>query len=126
MRREKIRLGDLLIDEGLISEEQLKEAVKIQKESNFTKKLGEILIDEGFVAGKDLLKVLSKQLGIEFIDIYGEKIDFDALLKYPLKLLRNANAIPFKEDEDYVYRCDLKPILGGEYDKYPIIEKKEK
>jgi general secretion pathway protein E/type IV pilus assembly protein PilB len=119
MRREKIRLGDLLIDEGLISEEQLKEAVKIQKESNFTKKLGEILIDEGFVAGKDLLKVLSKQLGIEFIDIYGEKIDFDALLKYPLKLLRNANAIPFKEDEDYVYVATSAPL---NYEALEILE----
>ena len=32
----------------------------------------------------------------------------------------------YYEDEDYIYRCDFKPILGWGYDKYPIIEKKEK
>ncbi|HIP14518.1 MAG TPA: general secretion pathway protein GspE, partial [Sulfurimonas autotrophica] len=110
MIRQKIRLGDLLVYEGLISEEQLQNALAVQKASGFSKKLGEVLIEEGYVTGKELLKILSKQLGIEFIDIYGVKMDFGSLSKYPLKLLNDASAIPFKEDDEYVYVATSDPL----------------
>jgi len=110
MIRQKIRLGDLLVYKGLISEEQLQNALAVQKASGFSKKLGEVLIEEGYVTGKELLKILSKQLGIEFIDIYGEKIDFESLSKYPLKLLKDASVIPFKEDDKYVYAATPYPL----------------
>jgi general secretion pathway protein E/type IV pilus assembly protein PilB len=110
MIAKKVRLGDLLIEEGLLTQEQLELALRIQKELEFSKKLGQILIDEGYVTQKDLLKALSKQLGYEFVDLYGEKIDFEKLAKYPLQLLKNAKAIPFKEDEDYIYVATSDPL----------------
>ena len=119
MIRQKIRLGDLLVYEGLITEEQLQNALSTQKASGFSKKLGEVLIEEGYVTGKELLKILSKQLGIEFIDIYGVKIDFGALSKYPLKLLKDAHAIPFKEDDEYVYVATSDPL---NYDALEALE----
>ena len=120
MIQQRVRLGDLLIEEGLINQEQLDLALKIQKEINYSKKLGQILIDEGFVTQKDLLKVLSKQLGYEFVDLYGEKIDFDKLARYPLQLLKNAKAIPFKEDEDYIYIATADPL---NYEALEILER---
>ncbi len=111
MIAKKIRLGDILVEERLITPEQLERALKIQKELNFTKKLGEILIEEGFVTQKELLKALSKQLKVDFIDLYGEEIDFDKLAKkYPFNLLKAANAIPFKEDEDFLYVATSDPL----------------
>ena len=120
MIQQKIRLGDLLIQEGLLSEEQLQEALKIQKESGYTKKLGQILVEEGYVNQKDLLKALSKQLGLEFVDLYGEKIDFEKISKYPLNLLRKARAIPFKEDEDYLYVATSDPL---NYEALELLER---
>jgi len=119
MIRKNIRLGDLLVQEGVISTKQLKHALFVQKELNFSKKLGEVLIEEGYVTGKELLKILSKQLGIEFIDIYGKKIDFDSLSTYPLKLLSAASAIPFKEDDEYVYIATSTPL---NYDELEALE----
>ena len=58
MINRKIRLGDLLIEKGYITQEQLESALKKQKELNFTKKLGKIFIDEGYIAQKELLKML--------------------------------------------------------------------
>ncbi len=110
MIRQKIRLGDLLIDEGLLTQEQLEHALKLQKESGFSKKLGQILIEEGFITQKELLRALSKQLGYEFVDLYGEKIDFEKLGRYPLQILKNAKAVPFDEDEDFVYVATSDPL----------------
>ena len=111
MITKKIRLGDVLVNEELITQEQLENALKIQKEVGYTKKLGEILVEEGYVTQKDLLKALSKQLNIDFVDLFGEKIDFDKLLaKYPLRLLKSAHAVPFKEDEDFIYVATSDPL----------------
>ncbi len=120
MIQQKVRLGDLLIKEGYITQEQLEHALRIQKESQFSKKLGQILIEEGFVTQKDLLTTLSKQLGFAFVDLYGEKIDFEKLSKYPLQMLKNAKAIPFKEDEDYIYVATSDPL---NYETLELLER---
>lgn len=110
MIRQQIRLGDLLIAEGLITQEQLEYALQQQKDSGFTKKLGEVLVEEGMVSHKEMALLLSKQLKIDFVDLFGEKIDFNALAKYSISLLTAAKAIPFKEDEDYVYIATSDPL----------------
>ncbi len=120
MIQQKVRLGDLLVEEGLITEDQLQHALNVQKQSGFSKKLGEILIEEGFVTQKDLLRVLAKQLGYEFVDLYGEKIDFDRLARYPLGVLKNAKAIPFKEDEDYIHVATSDPL---NYEALEVLER---
>ena len=63
----KIRVGDLLLEEGVITEEQLDYALKEQKISGG--KLGKTLITLGFVDETVLLNTLSKQLDIPFVDI---------------------------------------------------------
>ena len=82
MIRQQVRLGDLLIEEGLITQSQLDIALATQKSSGFLKKLGETLVHEGFVSNKEMAIVLSKQLKIDFVDLYGEKIDFHAFGKF--------------------------------------------
>ncbi|MEW5833129.1 MAG: GspE/PulE family protein [Campylobacterota bacterium] len=110
MIRPQIHLGDLLIEKDLITPAQLNQALEKQKESRFLKKLGEILIEEGFITQKEIAVILSKQLNIEFVDLYGQKIDLHALERFPLPLLVGAEAIPFKEDEDYVYVATSDPF----------------
>ncbi|WP_434658376.1 ATPase, T2SS/T4P/T4SS family [Sulfurimonas sp. NW9] len=111
MINKKIRLGDLLIEKGYITQEQLESALAKQKELNFTKKLGEIFIDEGYISQKELLKMLATQLKIPFVDLFGEKIDFEKIVaRYPINLLKVAHAIPFKEDEDFIYMATSDPL----------------
>ena len=121
MIAKKVRLGDILIDLGYITQEQLMDALAKQKKLNFTKKLGEIFIDEGYITQKELLKILAKQLNIGLVDLYGENIDFNKLsTKYPLHILEAAKAIPFKEDEDFVYVATSDPL---NYDALEALER---
>lgn len=110
MIKQKLRIGDLLVQKGIITEENLMQALKLQKENNYTKKLGEILIQEGFVTEKEIAKELSEQLKIEFIDIYGFELNFKLIGKYPFNILKNAQAIPLKEDDDFIYFATSDPL----------------
>jgi len=64
------RLGEILIEMGLISSKELEKAIQIQKKAG--KRLGEILVEQGVLSQKDLLKALSLKLNIptEKIDSY--------------------------------------------------------
>ena len=67
-RPEKIRLGDLLIQQGLLSDEQLKSALEEQKRSG--RKLGRIFVDSGFVSEEQISQALARQLRIPFVDLH--------------------------------------------------------
>ena len=64
---QKQRLGDILVDKGLISEEQILEAIRLQK--SLDKRMGQIIIDKGWVTEHDVLKALSDQLSIPFVSL---------------------------------------------------------
>jgi MSHA biogenesis protein MshE len=72
--RKKIRLGDLLVQNELITDAQLGEALASQKASG--KKLGRALIDLGLVEEDQMLSLLSQQLDVPFIHL--RNYDFDA------------------------------------------------
>ena len=55
-----MKLGDLLISVGKLTQEQLENALKIQKATG--KKLGELLVDEGYVTERDIIQVLEFQV----------------------------------------------------------------
>lgn len=69
----KLRLGDALIAEGLINEEQLQNALSLQKKSG--KRLGTVLVEMHLVSEQDIVQILSKQLRIPFIDLSNYLID---------------------------------------------------
>jgi len=109
MIRNKIRLGNLLIKKGVITQEELLKALSKQKEykaKGINKKLGEILVELGFATEEEILETLSKQLGFPFVDLYSEKI------KYKI--------VPFKKDEEYIYIATTDSL---DYDALEIIEK---
>ncbi|HDD64559.1 MAG TPA: MSHA biogenesis protein MshE, partial [Firmicutes bacterium] len=70
-------LGQMLIEEGIITEEQLKIALAKQRETGHF--LGRILVDLGFVDEKDLKRILSIQHGVEIIDLKNTVIDRKAV-----------------------------------------------
>jgi general secretion pathway protein E/type IV pilus assembly protein PilB len=123
MIKAKIRLGDLLVEEGFITNEQLMQALAKQKEYKAKgefKKIGEILIEEGFITEKQMAIVLAKQLGIEFVDLYGEDIDYKLMDSFPENIIKQSKVIPFKETEDYIYVATSDPL---DYDSLEIVER---
>ena len=64
---ERIRLGDLLLQQGLLTEEQIKLALAEQKRSG--RKLGRIFVDSGFVTEEAIGKALARQLKCDYVDL---------------------------------------------------------
>ncbi len=97
-KRKKIRLGDLLVATGSITEEQLQRALAKQKERN--KKLGEILVDEGFITEDDIAVALSNQLNIEIVDLQNINVDKSVTQLVPVNILKKYTMIPFAFSEN--------------------------
>ena len=70
---EKYRLGQLLVEQGLITEAQLDEALAQQKQSG--RKLGRVLVDSGIVTEERIATAIARQLGIEFHDLREKDVD---------------------------------------------------
>lgn len=120
MIRQKIRIGDILVEKGYISDVQLGNALKVQKESNFTKKLGQIFIDDGLITQRAFVELLASQLKIEFIDLFGIEVDFNLMASFQVSMLKSADAIPFKEDPDYIHVAVSDPL---NYDAIELLER---
>ena len=66
MAQQRVRIGDLLVSQGLIKEDQLMTALDEQKRSG--KKIGKALIDLGFVTEQQMLEAMSKHFNYPFVD----------------------------------------------------------
>jgi MSHA biogenesis protein MshE len=64
---QKVRLGDLLIQQGLLTEEQLKTALDEQKRTG--RKLGRVFVESGYVTEEGISQALARQLQIPFVDL---------------------------------------------------------
>lgn len=95
-RFKKIRIGDALIQKGLLTEQQLQEALSKQKELG--QKLGETVVTLGFVSENDMIDMLVEQLGIEYVDVRREKIDESAVKLLKEDFLRKNSIIPIGYD----------------------------
>ncbi|MCD6408358.1 Flp pilus assembly complex ATPase component TadA [bacterium] len=95
---ERKLLGQMLIEEGLITEQELKIALQKQRETGHF--LGRILVDLGFVNEKDLKRVLSLQAGVEMIDLKNAVIDRKAVEAFPSALAKTYNVMPIKLERD--------------------------
>ena len=62
-----IKIGDLLVKSGAITQAQLEQALALQ--STTGERLGEVLQNHGFITEKQLIDTLMSQLGVEFIDL---------------------------------------------------------
>ncbi|MDE6064208.1 MAG: Flp pilus assembly complex ATPase component TadA, partial [Lachnospiraceae bacterium] len=92
------RLGDALVNDGMISEEQLQKALELQKGSG--RKLGETLIDAGMVTEENIASVLSKQLGYASIDLQNISISKDVLDLVTPSVLKKNRVLPIEYAPD--------------------------
>ena len=90
----KKRLGDLLVELGYITEDQVKDAIKVQKATG--KRLGRIFVEQGLITEESLLNLLELQLGIPRIDLELIDIDMKAVSTISEALAKKYNLIPVK------------------------------
>lgn len=95
-RPEKIRLGDLLIKQGLLTDEQLKLALDEQKRSG--RKLGRIVVDSGYVSENDIANALARQLNAKFVDLKSFNPDPELVKLLPENHARRFRALALEEN----------------------------
>ena len=96
--RKKIRLGDLLVEKGLITEDQLMSSLAAQKTTG--QKLGRTLISSGLVTEEQMLELLSTQLQIPFIDLKQYNYDAETIQIIPETLARRYRVVSLKKNPD--------------------------
>jgi type IV pilus assembly protein PilB len=94
-KRKPKQLGQILLEEGLLTQEQLDRA--LEQHRNTPKSLGRVLIDLGFIRERDLVKALAQQVGLEFVDLSEYPIEATVTTLLPEQLARRYRALPIAE-----------------------------
>ncbi len=94
--RKKMRLGEMLLEAGVISDDELNNALATQKKTGH--KLGRALMEVGAISESELHSFLSKRLNIEFIDITGLKLDPDVVTRLAEVHARRHRALVLQDD----------------------------
>ena len=134
------KLGDILVRDGLITADQLKRALAEQRSSGG--RLGYTLVKLGFVEETEITKMLARQYRMPAVDLSRFEVDpkilklisADIAAKYavlPLKregrtltiAIADPNNVAAIEDIKFITRCDIFPVIAGEYTLRNAIDK---
>jgi MSHA biogenesis protein MshE len=122
-RPEKIRLGEILLQQKLLTEDKLKAALDEQKRSG--RKLGRIFIDAGYVTEEQIGSALARQLQVPYINLKHFNIRPDVATRLPETLARRFRAIVL-EDTGAFYRVGMAdPTDLFAYDEINRVLKRE-
>ena len=94
-RPQRLRLGDILVAQKVISPEQLKLALDEQKRSG--RRLGRVLVDMGFTAELNIAQALARQLNVGFVDLKHHNFKANVALKLPESSARRFRALALEE-----------------------------
>lgn len=97
-RRNKVRLGELLVNSRLLTEEQLAAALSEHRKAG--KKLGEYLVENSIVSEENLAMALSQQLGLEMVDLQNVVVEKSILEMVSIDVLKKNVVFPYAFRED--------------------------
>lgn len=97
-RTHRRRIGEILVNEGLVSQEQLEEALRVQKKTG--ELLGSVLMDMGLVAESDIAKTMCLQYQLPFITLQNYEFDEKLLQLFPKEFLHKHRLLPFDKVGD--------------------------
>ena len=100
MAKLRKRLGDLLIEVGFITQEQLDKALNVQQKMG--KRLGKVLIELGYISEQSMIEVLEFQLGIPHVDLSIMGIDPEIAALIPESVAKRYQVIPIRREQDKV------------------------
>lgn len=104
-----ISLGQVLMDSGLLSSEQLREALLAQSSDTHRKMLGEILVERGFVTQLQLLRALARAKGLEFVENPAESADPGVRALIPESIRNEHLVLPMALAEGELVVCTANP-----------------
>lgn len=135
-----LRIGDLLVGEDLISQEQLEQALIEQRSSGA--RLGYVLVKLGFVLEIEITKMLARQYHVPAVDLSRFEVDEKIIKLVPSDVALKHSVLPLKrdgrsltvamaepgnmqiiDDLKFITRCDIVPVIAGEYTLRTAIEK---
>ena len=102
------RLTEILINNKLITQEQLNQALEVQKEKGG--KLSDIIVDLKFIKESDLISTLSQGLGLPLIDLKRFKIDYEVVKTIPFDIARHYQLIPISKMGDTITLAMADPL----------------
>jgi type IV pilus assembly protein PilB len=105
-----IRIGELLVELGHLSEDDLNAAFNIQQEREKELRLGEILIKYNFIDERTFNRILSMQLGFPLVDASMSLVDKALVGRIPMKILLEHQFIPLKTTEGPVLVAFTDPL----------------
>lgn len=104
----RIRIGDLLVKKGRITEDQLFQVLFKQKESG--KKLGSVLLDMGLVTERELIDALEEQIDTQYVDLGAFDLDLEAVHLIHESFAQANTCIAFKKENDVLYVAMTDPM----------------
>jgi type IV pilus assembly protein PilB len=137
---QEIRLGDLFVKEGLITEEQLREGLAEAKTSGY--RIGYALVHLGFVAEEELTRMLAKQYRVPAVDLDKVTVDPKILKLVPAAVAQKHLVLPLRrvgrmltvamtnptdfsaiDDLKFISKLEIEPVIVGEYTLRKHLEK---
>ncbi len=135
----RLRLGDILVKRGLLTEQRLADALAMQRRSD--KRLGEILIEQGWLSEQDVLRALSAQLSVPDVRLRSgmfdpaiagvlDKKDIKRLKVFPMFKVReeltlatvNPQNVPCLREVESLTHCTVRPVLARHEDILEVSE----
>jgi type IV pilus assembly protein PilB len=125
-----VKISDVLVYQGKVSEEQVQLARAAQKDHP-QKDLGKLLLSLGFISGADLAQAQAERLGLEYVEISERDVDRDVVGLIPERVLRKHRALPLRisrarhlvvamSDPSNLYALEDLRIISG-YQITPVV-----
>ncbi len=101
----RLRLGELLVQRGLIDAAALERALAAQKQSG--RRLGKVLVELGLVGVEQIAQAIAEQMMLPYVDLARREIDPDAMRKLPELLARRLRAIVMARRADGAFEVAM-------------------
>ncbi len=102
------RLGELLVDAGVITEEDVNRGIALQKGTK--ERLGDVLIKHGIVTEDEVIEALTMQLGIQYVDLTKVNIPTELAQALPKNIAKQYNVVPIRQVKDEFFIAMADPL----------------
>ena len=107
---QKLRIGEVLIEMGVLTDKQLEEVLKLQKQSTEKKKLGELLMDLGIITEEQMLEAMSAKLDMPVVDLSKIQIQPEAVQVIPEGLAREKVLVAYRKEGNTLFIATNDPL----------------
>ncbi len=107
MAKVRKRLGDILVDHGLLTQSDLDEALTTKKAQQ---KIGDALLQRGFITEQQLIETLEVQLGIPHVSLFRYPFDKNLFAMVPKEMAKRNQLVPLKVEGDKLFVAMTNPM----------------